>query len=145
MGYLAKPHWQNVVSSAVSNIFVQSEPHTSRSDPQSHVFRPLPRHYDDGKTAANVCFFTGLSPAYTRSRRMRTNMLDRHLAAWLLTLPGPWSAASYADAMRQARRAFDASMADAEFEAALARAGYAVQYREGAFGIAPDLLHRDAA
>lgn len=76
---------------------------------------------------------------------MRTNLLDRHLAAWLLTLPGPWSAASYADAVRQARRAFDASMADAEFEAALARAGYDIVLSDGAFGIALRVPRRDAA
>lgn len=76
---------------------------------------------------------------------MQTSPLDRRLAAWLLTLPGPWSGTSRADAVRKARRMFDASMSDQEFEAALHRAGYVLCGEDGAaFGVTPR-IDRDAA
>jgi hypothetical protein len=69
---------------------------------------------------------------------MQTDELNRRLAAWLLTLPGPWDAASSSDALARIRRAFDPRINDADLQRALADMGYALVATAGArFRIEP--------
>jgi len=72
---------------------------------------------------------------------MHGNDLNRRIAAWLLTLPGPFPAASPQDALRAAQSSFNASLygahsADADFSDALSDLGYWLRRQEGRFSIA---------
>jgi hypothetical protein len=63
----------------------------------------------------------------------------RRLAAWLLSLPGPFVADSEEDALRLAHRAFDAGIPLAQFQAAFLEFGYHLLPENGKFRIASGL------
>jgi hypothetical protein len=69
---------------------------------------------------------------------------DNKMAAWLLTLPGPFHAVSAAAAAVEARRLFDFRMPQAAFERALRDLGYViVGHGSTRFSIQPDANDRD--
>lgn len=68
--------------------------------------------------------FIGSSPNSLSRRVMQDLDVNRRLAAWLLTLPGPWEAASHLEAIAHARGSFDPRMHAADFQNALTDMGY---------------------
>jgi hypothetical protein len=72
--------------------------------------------------------------------------IQRGVAAWLLTLPGPIKAVDKASALREAHRKFDPRVSFAAFERGLSDCGYeVVEQRRGVFAIAPSDALRTAA
>ena len=57
----------------------------------------------------------------------KADTLRHRLAAWLLTLPGPFAALSRDLAARDARQLFDPSSSQAQFEDALRECGYIIR------------------
>jgi hypothetical protein len=69
---------------------------------------------------------------------MRGNSIERRVAAWVLTLPGPFAARTDEDARREAHRLFDPVAPRDAFEAALRHWGYEIRRENAAhFAIAP--------
>lgn len=73
--------------------------------------------------------FIGSSPNPLKPLAMPDVDLNRRMAGWLLTLPGPWQAASHLDALTQARQAFDPRLGETHFQKALADLGYVLVAR----------------
>jgi hypothetical protein len=72
--------------------------------------------------------------------------IQRGVAAWLLTLPGPIKAADRASALKEAHRKFNVGVSFDAFERGLADCGYEViERRRGVFTIAPSEKMRAAA
>jgi hypothetical protein len=57
---------------------------------------------------------------------MNTHNFDR-MAAWLLTLPGPFSVCDLASAEREAQKEFDPTITQDEFSTSLAKLGYTIK------------------
>ncbi len=77
---------------------------------------------------------------------MSPEPVRRRVAAWLLTLPGPFNAPDLASAVQEARRKFDSRTSLDEFERGLNECGYQiVQRRRAIFALAPLDLARIAA
>src|SRR5690606_15592030 len=68
--------------------------------------------------------FIGSSPNPLRPLAMPDVNLNRRMATWLLTLPGPWEAASHLDVLAQARQSFDPPLDETHFQKAFSDAGY---------------------
>jgi hypothetical protein len=57
---------------------------------------------------------------------MNMDGIERRVAAWVLTLPGPMRGATPDEAARAAHALFDPSVPRRRFEAALAKLGYVI-------------------
>ncbi len=65
--------------------------------------------------------------------------MHRRIATWLLMLPGPFSARTHEEAVREALRVFDPTMPSEVFEEALRDWGYAIRRESPTqFSICPD-------
>lgn len=63
---------------------------------------------------------------------------DRRMAAWLLTLPGPWVAISYEEALRHARTGLSPALSGDAFALLLHDSGFAItEIGAGLFECAP--------
>jgi hypothetical protein len=67
---------------------------------------------------------------------MTRESLARRLAAWLLTLPGPFAANNEDEALRVAHRTFDASVPFGQFQTAFVGFGYDLRRDAGKYRIA---------
>lgn len=54
-------------------------------------------------------------------------------------LPGPWTATSLAEALREANQLFDPNLSAQQFEAALHRSGYTLVAEGDVYAIAPQI------
>jgi hypothetical protein len=79
-------------------------------------------------------------------QEMAMRDIERSVAAWLLTLPGPIKAADLMSASREAHQKFDPRVPFSAFERGLAACGYEiVERKRGVFAIAPSDAMRTAA